>query len=225
MKTPRTLAAACACLLAAFAVFALTFAASAQELPVATPVDPAAVVTVPGPSAPALPPTALIITVLVPLIIAGLKRAFPQLPAGSLPVIAPILGGLLEYALTHAGLHAGGTVAGAVAGSAGVGVREIVKHNVGKSPPATALLLFGLLLFPGCTSFVVEQGDTSPERAITFKLRGRAWFSGSQAIANLKAMQTDKTQSFGADSINNRGPTNAVAVIEAATKLVEAAKP
>lgn len=95
-------------------------------------------------------------------------------------------------------------------------------------PPGTAalLLLFGLLfLTPGCTSFVVEQGDASPERTITFKLRGRAWFSGSQAIANLKAIQTDKSQSFGTDSISNRGPTNAVAVIEAATKLVEAAKP
>jgi hypothetical protein len=95
-------------------------------------------------------------------------------------------------------------------------------------PPAAIAALLALALLPlgtGCTTFAVEQGDVSPERQITFKLRGRAWFSGQQAITQLKAIQTDKSQSFGTDSISNRGPTNAVALIEAATKLLNAAKP
>jgi hypothetical protein len=209
-----------------FAVLLFALVGFAQDLPVATPVDPA---TLTAPAAPALPPTALLITVLVPLVIAGLKKLFPQLPAGSLPVIAPILGGLLEYGLGQLGLNAGGTVAGAVAGGAGVGLREIVKQNSGKAPPGSVAMLCGLgsLLFlgAGCTSFHVEQGDVSPEREITFKLSGRAWGSGQQVIAQLKALQTDKSQSFGVDSVSNKGPTNAVAVIEATTKLLNAAKP
>lgn len=215
-------------LLALFALLALLLAPAAllaQELPVATPVDPA---TLAAPPDPALPTPSLLIAVLVPLVIAGLKKAFPKIPGALLPVLAPVLGGLIEAVVTALGHDGGGVVAGAVAGAAGTGVREIVDQNRKRLPGAAAGLCFlcGLLfVVPGCTSFVVEQGDASPERTITFKLRGRAWFSGSQAIANLKAMQTDKSQSFGTDSINNRGPTNAVAVIEAATKLVEAAKP
>lgn len=196
-----------------------------QDLPVATPVDPATLLPA-APAAPGLPAPALLIAVVVPLLIAGLKKLFPKIPGALLPVLAPVLGGLLEALLASLGTDAGGTVTGVVAGSAGTGLREIVDQNRKSLPTAAALLLFAFTPFlTGCTSFVVEQGDTSPERAITFKLRGRAWFSGSQTIANLKAMQTDKSQSFGTDSINNRGPTNAVAVIEAATKLVQATKP
>jgi hypothetical protein len=214
-------------LLALFALFTLVLAPGfllGQDLPVATPVDPATALPA-GPAAPGLPAPALLIAVVVPLIIAGLKRIFPKIPGSLLPILAPVLGGLLEALLTSLGADAGGLATGVVAGSAGTGLREIVDQHRKSLPAAAALLLIALVpVFTGCTSFVVEQGDTSPERAITFKLRGHAWFSGSQTIANLKAIQTDKSQSFGTDSINNRGPTNAVAVIEAATKLVEAAK-
>lgn len=77
----------------------------------------------------------------------------------------------------------------------------------------------------GCTRFHIKQGDVSPERSITFDLTGTAWFSGSQAIANLKAMQTDKTQSFGTDSMSQKGPTNTAAVINSLTELLKAAHP
>jgi hypothetical protein len=151
----------------------------AQELPIATPVDPA---TLTVPAAPGLPPTALVITVLVPLIIAGLKKLFPQLPSGSLPVIAPILGGLLEYGLSQLGQGAGGTLAGAVAGGAGVGLRGFVKHNFGKAPPAAALLLLlpCLLLTPGCLSRTMKRYDPetgqlwSTEKFSVVLMRGEA---------------------------------------------------
>jgi hypothetical protein len=237
MKTPRTFTAACACLLAAFAVLALTFTAGAQELPVATPVGPDQVqsehggtvwVKADSTSAPGLPAPALLIAVVVPLLIAGLKKLFPKIPGAVLPVLAPVLGGLLEALLTSLGHDAGGLVTGAVSGSAGTGLREIVDQNRKRTVPPVAVLGFlcGLLfLAPGCTSFHVEQGDVSPEREITFRLSGRAWGSGQQVIAQLKALQTDKSQSFGVDSVSNKGPTNAVAVIEATTKLLNAAKP
>ena len=189
-------------------------AATGVVAAVEAPVPPATLLPVPMP-------------VLAPVLTAPNALLLP-VPPRLLPVLAPVLGGLIEAVVTALGHDGGGVVAGAVAGAAGTGVREIVDQNRKRLPGAAAglTLLFGVLcLTPGCTSFSVEQGDASPELTITFKLRGRAWFSGSQTIANLKAMQTDKSQSFGTDSINNRGPTNAVAVIEAATKLVEAAKP
>lgn len=162
-----------------FAVLLFTLVGFAQDLPVATPVDLA---TLTAPAVPALPPTALLITVLVPLVIAGLKKLFPQLPAGSLPVIAPILGGLLEYGLGQLGLQAGGTVAGAVAGGAGVGLREIVKQNSGKAPPAVALLLLlpCLLLTPGCLNRTMKRYDPdtgnlwSTEKFSVVLMRGEA---------------------------------------------------
>ena len=82
-----------------------------------------------------------------------------------------------------------------------------------------------VMLCTGCTRFHIKQGDVSPERAITFDLTGTAWFSGSQAIANLRAVQTDKTQSFGTDSLRQQGPTNTAAVINSLTELLKAAHP
>lgn len=223
MKTYRVLGLA---LLALCSLLLAPGSLLGQELPIATPVDPA---TLSAPADPGLPAPALLIAVLVPLLIAGLKKLFPKIPGALLPVLAPVLGGIIEAIITSLGHEAGGVVTGAVAGSAGVGFREIADQNRKRAwvGAASALCLLSSLLFlgVGCTSFRVEQGDVSPEREITFRLSGRAWFSGQQAITQLKAIQTDKSQSFGTDSISNKGPTNAVALIEATTKLLNAAKP
>lgn len=219
MKTYRALG------LLALSLSAFLGCAVAADLPVAVPVDPATVSPV---AASSLPPSALLIAVVVPLLIAGLKKLFPKIPGAVLPVLAPVLGGLIEAIVTSLGHDAGGLVTGAVAGSAGVGLREIADQNRKRLPGAAAALCFLcslLFLGVGCTSFRVVQGDKSPDREITFELTGRAWFSGQQAITQLKAIQTDKSQSFGTDSINQKGPTNAVALIEATTKLLNAAKP
>jgi hypothetical protein len=81
------------------------------------------------------------------------------------------------------------------------------------------LLAIGFLLATGCTTFKVRQTDESPnERIITSEIRATAWFSSAQAIAGIKALQTDKSQSFGTDSIRQQGATNAAAIVEAAFK-------
>lgn len=221
-----------------FKVFGLLLLLGFSALAFGNPFAGAPVPPSPAPPAPelrsavpALPPTALLITVLVPLLLAAAKKLFPELPGTVLPVLAPVLGAALEFALSRLGLDGGGTLTGAVAGGAGVGLREVVDQSkkLGGPPPgAVALLLLLLLplsLCAGCTNFAVDQSDASPERTISFKLRGTAWFSGHQAIASLKAQQTDKTQSFGSTGLNQHGPTNAVAVIQATTKLIEAANP
>lgn len=222
MKTYRVLGLA---LLALCSLLLAPGSLLGQELPIATPVgnDQLPITNDQG-----LPAPALLIAVVVPLLIAGLKKLFPKIPGALLPVLAPVLGGIIEAIITSLGHDAGGVVTGAVAGAAGTGVREIVDQNRKRLPGAAAALCFLcslLFLGVGCTSFRVVQGDKSPDREITFELTGRAWFSGQQAITQLKAIQTDKSQSFGTDSINQKGPTNAVALIEATTKLLNAAKP
>lgn len=222
LSLSRSFATACLLLLVAFAVFAFTFATGAQELPIATPVAVDQVVLAPTPPPAAqLPANALLITLLVPVVIAALKRAFPKLPAASLPVIAPVLGALLEYGLTRLGVSAGGTVAGAVAGSAGVGAREIVhqarkaaEEMDGSYPPMAALLLFlvpVLCLTPGCAGFSNRQQDrsvvihpdgTREERDITSRQRASTLLDSKSALAQLKAQQTDKTQTIGIGSLN-----------------------
>lgn len=87
------------------------------------------------------------------------------------------------------------------------------------------------LLLCGCARFSVNQKDISTDdstgtnvitRSITTEIKGTAWFSSVQNISKLKAQQTDKTQSFGTDSIGQQGATNTVAVIEALARLAGA---
>lgn len=77
----------------------------------------------------------------------------------------------------------------------------------------------------GCTTFHVTQKDESPERKITLEIQGIAWFSGAQAITKLKAVQTDKTQSFGTEQIGIHGPTNTVAALQAIVHILELIRP
>jgi len=84
------------------------------------------------------------------------------------------------------------------------------------------------LLIPlfGCTTFHVKQTDESPEaRKISSDIKATAWFSSAQSIAKIKALQTDKTQSFGADAVSQKGATNVVAALEAIARIVESLRP
>ncbi len=90
--------------------------------------------------------------------------------------------------------------------------------------------LLSIILIPtlltGCTSFHVTQIDESPgERKITLEIKGTAWFSSSQNIAKIKAIQTDKTQSFGTDGINQKGATNVVEALKSIEHIIELLKP
>jgi hypothetical protein len=191
-------------------------AAFAAELPTATAV---------APPAPALPPTALLITVLVPLLIAVAKKLFPQIPSAALPVFAPVLGAVLELGLSRLGLDGGGTLTGAVAGGAGVGVREMYDQGCKAVPRAagTAALCFlcGLLFFtPGCAGFSNHQSDrslttlpdgTREERVITSQQRANTLFDSKSALAKLRATQTDKTQGLSIGALEQESVTPQVA--------------
>ena len=78
----------------------------------------------------------------------------------------------------------------------------------------------------GCTTFHVVQTDESPnERIIKSDIHAVAWFSSAQSLAKIKALQTDKTQSFGADGFGQQGATNAVEALSAIARIVEALRP
>ena len=83
------------------------------------------------------------------------------------------------------------------------------------------LHLLALVLLTGCTTFSVTQIDESPdERKITSIIKATSWFSSTQSIEKLKALQTDKTQSFGAEQASQQGATNLVEVINATANLI-----
>jgi hypothetical protein len=78
----------------------------------------------------------------------------------------------------------------------------------------------------GCSTFHVTQIDESPgERTITTKIAGSAWFTSAQNITAIKALQTDKTQSFGAGTFGQHGATNATEALNALARIAEAVKP
>lgn len=63
--------------------------------------------------------------VIVPLVIAGLKKLVPKIPVFILPIVAPLLGIAIDYVNTLATAHSSNFLAAAALGLAGVGVREI----------------------------------------------------------------------------------------------------
>ena len=104
----------------------------------------------------------------------------------------------------------------------------------------SAVILLACVMFTGCTTFSVTQSDESQTpgeatadgsaigaelRTISSEIKATSWFSSSQAIAGIKALQTDKTQSFGADIANQQGATNVVAALQAIAQIVSALKP
>lgn len=68
----------------------------------------------------------MIIPLVVPLLIAGLKTWIPKVPKWALPILAPALGALADFLLQTVGVNTGGVIKGALLGSAGVGIREIM---------------------------------------------------------------------------------------------------
>ncbi len=71
-------------------------------------------------------PWQLLIPVLVPVLIAGVKWLLPKIPAVALPILAPVLGAALDIVLHYAGATGSNGLLGAVLGAAGVGLREVV---------------------------------------------------------------------------------------------------
>lgn len=87
------------------------------------------------------------------------------------------------------------------------------------------ILAILMLTLVGCARFSVTQMDSSPnERTITTKISGTAWFASAQSLSRLKALQTDKSQSFGTDSINQTA-TNGVEALTAIARILEAIRP
>jgi hypothetical protein len=87
-----------------------------------------------------------------------------------------------------------------------------------------------IALAAGCARFSASLHDVSTEttkagtivrRSITTDLKGSALFSSSQNIARLKALQTDKTQSFGGEGVNQKGATNTVEALKELNKMLE----
>lgn len=76
----------------------------------------------------------LVIPVVVPLLIAGLKKFIPNVPTVFLPVLAPLLGVLADWIIQMSGVHTGGLIKGAFLGAAGVGLREL-QNQVAKAMP------------------------------------------------------------------------------------------
>lgn len=107
------------------------------------------------------------------------------------------------------------------------GDTETQRTQVEKFP--TLCLCASVVVFwlcSGCTTIHVTQIDESPdERKITLEIKGRAWFSSGQSIAKIKAIQTDKTQSFGADGITQQGATNSVEALKAIARILELLRP
>jgi len=87
-----------------------------------------------------------------------------------------------------------------------------------------ALLTAGLLA--GCTTFSVLQTDESPdERTIKTSIKATAWFSSAQSLTRLKALQTDKTQSFGTEAIGQHGSTNLVEALRVLDSILGKIRP
>jgi len=84
----------------------------------------------------------------------------------------------------------------------------------------------GLLGLAGCARFSVTQIDESPnERTITTRISGTAFLSSAQTVSKIKAVQTDKTQSFGTDALGQHGATNIAETVDALTRLVQSLRP
>ena len=83
--------------------------------------------------------------------------------------------------------------------------------------PNLITLAAAVLGLAGCARFSGTQIDESPnERTITTRISGTAFFSSAQTVSRIKAVQTDKTQSFGTDALGQHGATNVARIYDAA---------
>jgi len=88
------------------------------------------------------------------------------------------------------------------------------------------LVLMLCITLVGCSTFHVTQTDESPnERVIKTDITATAFFSSAQNLSKLKALQTDKTQSFGADSFGQHGSTNTVEALKSIVRILDLLRP
>ena len=83
------------------------------------------------------------------------------------------------------------------------------------------LLTATCILLAGCTSFHVKQSDARTDRTVTSDLYATAWFSSAQHLEKLKALQTEKTHSFGTSAFDQQGATNVAATLQALASLLQ----
>ncbi len=83
---------------------------------------------IPLPGATTVAPTIelgrLLIAVIVPLIVAGVKFFTPKLPAAVIPPLAIVLGIVADYIGSLLGVWQGNILVGLALGAAGIGLRE-----------------------------------------------------------------------------------------------------
>lgn len=74
-------------------------------------------------------PTAIVsiaTPIIVPLVIAGVKKILPKIPTWFIPMLAPVLGGLVGVIANAATTHDTNLLISVALGMAGVCVREII---------------------------------------------------------------------------------------------------
>jgi len=132
----------------------------------------------------------VIIPILTPLIIAGVKLIVPRIPSMWLPILAPMLGALLDYVAHLSMGSALNPLAGVALGAAGVGLREVVdqvKRNMKVTTlmplVAVAVCLLSLGL-GGCMSLETRIDRALPEgkaKHVSATITGK--FSSTQVEA------------------------------------------
>lgn len=160
-------------------------------------------------------PEVAAIAVVVPMLIAGLKRVAPNIPGGLLPYLATVLGMLIEFGLAKLGYTGGGgLLGGAIAGSAGVGLREKVAQLVtgtGKFREGVMLLIGLLALSPllvGCTSYRHQRFSDTGQPIESTSLS--APFLTKTALQNLRTSTKEKrgtntySRTVGLDGVEAR---------------------
>lgn len=85
-----------------------------------------------------------LIVVLIPIVVAGIKKVLPNIPTVAWPVGAALLGVLSNWLLAKAGaIPQSSWELGALCGAAAVGVREIADQSFGAAKQSFAKLTGG----------------------------------------------------------------------------------
>jgi hypothetical protein len=179
-----------------------------------------------------------LIPVVVPLLIAGLKKLWPSVPSALLPWLCPLLGVAADQIAKLAGSGGAPAEVAVALGALGLYLREVVdqaKKAIGPNNPSLypqllmALSLGASVAFTGCARFSTVQTDTSYDehdkviRKITTRAKAGTLFTARSALANFKASQTDKTQGASVGSLTQEtSGTNSVAALRELRGIIEA---
>ena len=82
----------------------------------------------------------MLIPLVVPLAIFGLKSIWDKIPKALLPILGPVLGAIADMLLQYSGASTFGPQWGAVLGAAGVGLREIYDQVSGNAKTVSGRL-------------------------------------------------------------------------------------